>query len=197
MSNNAVELAEALKRRIQTQDEEIATEFISELSAAIESPIKVVPEPVFRELFLPYITGQKRPTDESPTLNHWMGLVGGAGEAASVVNEQGEELFRVPPLFDTSRIDPTARGGGQLGQAFKDYADDSRVHQIRADNELRRTLAARLIAIVKPENSKASDWKPVYDYYKIHIENGKVVSAPTGAAPVATSANTDEGFSCE
>ena len=96
-------------------DAEDERAFINELINVTDSGKKSIPEPVFKEIFLPFFTGEKTANAEQPVIQHWMGLVGSATAPADVVDIQGNVLFEVPPMYDTTRIDNLTRHEKDVG----------------------------------------------------------------------------------
>lgn len=160
-------LAQAFSEQIGKIDQEASKTFINEVVEAVAVEVKKIPEPVFKEIFLPYFTGEKTPTRDSDAMAHWVGLVGSATDPADVVNMKGETIFRVPPLIDTSLIKTTdRRGSNNFATIFTVYEDQSKVHPSLGNRWLAEELANKAVESDSGEETSYS-WKPVLEYYGI------------------------------
>lgn len=178
------ELAKSFMKNLSEQNVEGQRAFINEITEAITEPPKRIPEPVFRELFLPYFTGERSPDPENDAIAHWIGLVGSASEPADVVNGQGDVLFQVPPMMDTSRLDVTTRteGGMSFSKVFEQYRDEASLHPSMGNRFLAEQLANKLSTNLSgPESADTKySWRGMLDYYKLtpgSQENGKTPSS--------------------
>lgn len=162
-------LAENMTREITRVDMESERDFIDNLMGEIVEPLKKVPEPVFKEIFLPYFTGEKKATEKDAAIAHWIGLVNGGTEAAEVVNMKGEVLFVVPPLYDSSNIDTLKKAKGRsFSSIFTEFTDQASVHRGTAIREMTENLAEKLDSVVKTETPADSDkpsWGKIRQYY--------------------------------
>ncbi len=148
-------------------DAEGEREFINELINTTGSTKKAIPEPVFKEIFLPFFTGEKTANAEQPVIQHWMGLVGSPTAAADVVDIQGNILFEVPPMYDTTRIDNLARHEKDVGFAriFGVAEEQARVHVSLGKAYVAEELTKKLLTEL-PENATSKySWRPALEYY--------------------------------
>lgn len=182
MSNKSMDTAK--KYIDETTQEQIkeAGAFIDDVISEIAEPAVKIPEPVFRELFYPYITGQKEITPQTKVVEQWMGIVGPT-EPADIVDVKGEVLFSVPPMIDTDLINKSVKDKFSLKKIVQEYMDDSMIHQTRADGMLRAAFSQRLKSIVTDKNEAA--WQPMLKYYSGSADGSKAPS---------THNNTDDGF---
>ena len=96
-ATDQVKRAEDLMKKLTAVDMAPAAAFIDEYITATTEPPRRIPEPVFRELFLPFFLGE-RPADEQPELiAHWIGLIGSASLPADIVDATGNVLFFSSP----------------------------------------------------------------------------------------------------
>lgn len=187
MSKNKLkEIADKFTEQISKIDLAHEKEFINDLLAAVETPKTKIPEPVFREIFLPYFIGEKAPSRSEDAIAHWIGLVGSASEAAEVVNVKGEVLFEVPPMYDTTRVNTVKDDSDKssLGNIFTVYAEQAVVHRALGNRYLAEELAKKT-KYIDQEKAKDSPWKPALKYYKMIDEDQK-------ALPAGTAANSDD-----
>lgn len=76
-------------------------DIISDLEAS--ERIAIMDEYVFKEYFLPYFKGEVEDKDDV-IRTKWIEYADGANKPVKVVDEKGEELFRVPPLLGSIDI---------------------------------------------------------------------------------------------
>lgn len=175
-------LAHSFQQRLSTIDTEGERAFITELVDQISTPRCKIPEPVFREIFLPYFMGEKLPDADHTPFAHWIGLVGSASEPADVVNVKGETLFEVPPLYDSSVIDPTKKNAEahDFATIFSVYQDESKVHPVYGQRYLVDQLTKKA-SVGLPENNETHhySWLPALKHYNlVKEENGQTIAAP-------------------
>lgn len=181
-------LAAQLTEQISQVDMAAEKDFINELLEAVETPKARIPEPVFREIFLPYFTGEKEPSRNEDAIAHWVGLVGSATESANVVNVKGEVLFEVPPMYDSSRINTVKDDSDNtnFSTIFTVYAEQSSVHSALGNQYLGEELAKKT-RYISEGNKEGPSWKPVLEYY------GLIKKEPEANAQAAAS-NSDDGL---
>lgn len=165
-------LAASFSKRMTEVDVAAEHDFINGILEDIAEPTVRVPEPVFREIFLPYFIGEKEASSKEQAIAHWMGLVGSCSEPAEVVDLRGEVLFKVPPMYDTARINVN-RGEGRstpFAAIFEVYEDQSKIHPNLGNRFLAEELAKKATQAlpgIKTEHS----WIPVLKYYKLLPED--------------------------
>lgn len=160
----ASEFIKLLEKEDQNSNREFIRNIVEEIS---EEKNRKVPEPVFREMFLPYFTGEVKMSSSEPAVAKWIGLVGSASLPTEVVNAKGETIFTVPPIYDTSRVNLTshAKGGKSWSSILKEFTEDVAVAQIRARNNLAKDMAEKSSRSL--QQGDGYSWKPVLDYYGI------------------------------
>lgn len=185
-------MAESMVNEINKVDMEAERDFIEAVTAEITEPLKKIPEPVFREIFLPYFTGEKRPTEKDPAIAHWVGLVNGPTESAEVVNVKGETLFIVPPIYNSRTINTLRSEKTQPYSAiFTEFADQAMVHKGVATREMAHQLAKKLdgvVAVDEAGNNTASGWQKIHEYYGV---GGKTASITNEAPKTAVEDDPD------
>lgn len=168
---------------------EAERDFINDFSELIEEPMKKVPEVVFREIFLPYFLGEKKSTNDTNAIAHWIGLVGGPSEPAEVVDIQGNTVFVVPGLFDTARVNIDSKSAAQdklsFEAIFKIATEESRVHPMAGIHYMAQKLDEKLKTHIKEPSKAPHSWQPILEYYKLAEP---AASKPTASAP------EDDGF---
>lgn len=179
------EIAEKFKTRLANEDMSTERDFINDLLNDVHGDNVKVPEPVFREIFMPFFTGQKESSGQEAAVLHWMGLVGGATNEADVVDTAGNIIFSVPPVCDTTMLN-TERGEGYspgFASVFAVYEDQSRVHWALGRQHLVENLAEKTSKIVK--KTEINDgWKGMMEYYKLgEAAVGKAMAVKNEAMP--------------
>ena len=100
--NTVKELQESLAEEAKKQAQEAINNIFENISV---SDINTIPENVFVSNFLSLFHGDI--TDEDKRLiltQHWVSIAGGPSQEVSVVNAKGEEIYRVPPIFNSSAV---------------------------------------------------------------------------------------------
>lgn len=176
--------AESITKQIETIDMEAERDFINSVTETITEPLKKIPEPVFREIFMPYFTGEKKPTEKDPAIAHWAGLVNGGTEAAEVVDMKGEVLFVVPPLYNSRVIDTLRKDRSQsFSSIFTEFADQSTVHKPSATREMAGQLAKKLDKAISTEDrSTASGWQKIREHYGLAPKQASAGQGPKARA---------------
>jgi hypothetical protein len=177
---------ERMLERMQSVDLEEASSFIQDLTNQIAEPIRRVPENVFREVFLPVFAGldpelEKR-TQEFAA--HWAGVVGSAMEPAEIVDVQGNKLFTVPALVDTSRLNQSSFvvGKDSFRSIFGNLIETAAIHPQMAVGEFTAAASKRLDTTIKQGQSSSNPWEEVFSYYGLvqkKEENTSSAAAPT------------------
>jgi len=160
------EIAESFTKQISKIDQETERAFISGVLEAVQAPPKKIPEPVFREIFMPYLVGDKVPNAENDVLAHWIGLVGSATDPADIVDTKGDTLFQVPPVYDTSDLS-TIRSEKGMGFAtiFEQYQEQSKVHGMLGKRFLVEELSNKAAANIPEGSLEGRGWLPALEYY--------------------------------
>lgn len=78
-------------------------------------PAKQLPERIFVESFLPYFSGTKEISNLDQVLVNWVGVAGTPMDEVEIIDEQGKALYRVPPIIDTSIINPMRSENNNVG----------------------------------------------------------------------------------
>lgn len=165
------QLAESFTKEIAQIDQDSERAFINDLIEAVSTPPKKIPEPVFREIFLPYFTGERKPDPKNSAIAHWIGLVGSASEPADIVDVKGDVLFQVPPMYDSSVIDTrrNSKDAKNFATIFSVYEEEARVHPALGKKFLVEELSKKADATIPENMSDKSEysWDPVLKYYKL------------------------------
>lgn len=176
------ELTQSMLKTLHNDDQQSNREFIDDVMDQIATPPAQIPEAVFRELFLPYLIGEKSPVsgagddgvDRNP-IAHWIGLVGSASEPANVVDAKGEVVFQVPPMYDSSQINTTGRAkdAHNFETIFTVFAEESRISPARGGHYLIDQLSRKASVELGSDTPPAQSWRPVLEYYHLLPKEGE------------------------
>ena len=85
----------------------------------VEKPrdITKLPEAVFVTSFLDIFSGKNQTADKQAALINWIAVAGTPYSEVSIIDGAGKELYKVPPMMDSSVIDPTK----PLQQSISDF----------------------------------------------------------------------------
>lgn len=76
-----------------------------------------IPERVFVQAFLPVFLGESKLPNTSDALINWIAIAGDPFSPVIIMDDKGEELFQVPPVMDSSVVDPRK----PLQQSISDF----------------------------------------------------------------------------
>lgn len=144
-----------------------------------------VPESIFKSYFLPGFIG-KNPNPN--WMLEWVSIAGSPSSEVSVIDSQGEELFRVPPVLDThavllnrdstgldaifthaKRLDTTLSGSGQFVMGELDKKATEVVSSLPDSKETRWMDIYKRYGVELPESSKpptsiTNDTEDLFEY---------------------------------
>lgn len=183
------QLEELMQKHRNIRQEEIAGVAKAIVDLDKDEEIRKVPEPVFRELFYPYLSGDRDETQGAEVVAQWAGVAGSTSAEVSVVDSEGVEVFRVPPMLDTNLVNLTGRKV-KLTSVFKQYVDEMRIHEGMATASLTQGLAAKQQELVSSDAVTTNDekWGKIAAYYSKNHRPGTVPTAPV------VQQNDDDGF---
>lgn len=147
----------------------------------------VFPEKLFRACgFMDFFFGFVKDTPELDLENKWIAIAGSPSSEVSVIDEGGNVLFIVPPLYDTSYLRiGNYRRDDMLNEITQNYENHAQASRHQADGYLGVALTAKLQNIVSNESTQvdkhAAMLEKMYAYYGKRPANA-------GAAPAATAA---------
>lgn len=171
-------------------DEKEAGDFIKGFVDEVKEPVKNIPENVFREIFLPVFAGLNPEYEDrvGDFTAHWIGILGSPTEPANIVNMQGEVLFKVPPIYDTARMNQegTVVGSESYKSIFGNLVDGASVNPTMAVGEFGQAITKRLDAVIKHDEVPVDQnpWKPVFAFYGLVDKGDDTAAASTNQAPL-------------
>lgn len=141
-----------------------------------------MPEPIFKEHFLPFLSGQKDLGDNPNIVKEWVDAAKSPVAEVDVVDETGQVIFTVPPLYDTDVIDSVKR---KLGESFSAIYTQYTLHSnnlpVMGERFLAETFDKKIPSMMKKsENVEAANqrWTDIFNRYNITQVNGNAVSMP-------------------
>lgn len=170
------------ERRIATNNE------ISNKSKAIYDAlvtnleVNKLPEYIFLQSFFPYFSGVKPITEKDDVLGQWVSVAGTPMDEVDIIDDKGTVLFRVPPLVDTSIINPLRSENNNIGiYAIISLANQHR-NNIPAVGErlLRDNLAVKAVEIQKKSEvfeTNEQRWISIFARYNQSSNNSGLSTA--------------------
>ena len=142
-------------------------------------PAPELSEFIFQEHFLEFFKKFKNSEydeltpEEGIKLNKWLELVGGPYREMSIVDNKGQELYRVPPIYTTNTIESVQEVDNDvsLNQIGKSFADRYKTNPTRAVPALHATISG-LPKFIKPVETQISDiqrWDKIFKRYEENI----------------------------
>ena len=198
--------AMALFAQFQKQRNQFIDVDIRQVAGQLRRPQKVeqVPENIFVDYFLPMFADEVEQTEEV-NYNTWIEKVAGRDTApVEVVDHQGNVLFTVPPLLDSSVIEQAQSGRNSFTRIARKYSRLKEVAAAESQIFLSKTLQgvhiAQHVSQAVIDNVKA--WNAIFVRYGradkiINLGNlldhdtKKEETVPTGGKPVSDSDLSD------
>lgn len=125
MSDKINNVAE-LENKLSLESRERAKTIIDDIFENISIPnINTLPEQVFINTFLPLFHGDVIDDQQRMMLTQqWINISGGPSQEVSVVNEKNEELYKVPPIFNSSAVTVSEKGRKSISDIIKENEYD-------------------------------------------------------------------------
>lgn len=140
---------------------------LTRLDQAFADKTATVPEPVFVGLFLPFFAYGKNPKHDVK-LEHWvMNVAKSATNSVDVVNQQGEVLFTVPPIFDASVVDPAKPDAEPFSHIVAEFRQRTEIMPQVGKAYLEQAFARRQFIKSLPEKVVANlrIWDAIFARY--------------------------------
>lgn len=114
-----------LQEQFKQERETIMTAMGSIFDALVTEPkneVNMLPETIFVSVFLPFFAGELTPEQSKRRTAEWISIAGAPTAEVGIMDDEGELLYKVPPLFDTSSIDVTKQSGISFSEMFEQHA---------------------------------------------------------------------------
>lgn len=129
-----------------------------------------IPEQVFVAHFLPYFSGQDLGQGRN-VVAEWIGVAGSPMAEVDVVDQKGEVVYSVPPIYNTNILEIANRKAGQsVADIFQQYELRRAGVPAAANAYLNQNLADKSREMVIgqiDENSVAGRWNSIMSRYGI------------------------------
>ena len=116
-------------------------------------------------------SGQKSINDNKEIVSQWVQVAGAPGAEVDVIDQSGEKLFTVPPVFDSSIIETLKR---KLGESFNDIYTLYNLHNnnspVIGEKVLADAFENRMNTMFKPSDTLTNNqkrWDIIFDRYQI------------------------------
>lgn len=131
--------------------------------------INKLPESIFIQVFLPFFCGEKLITDEKDILVKWVSIAGAPTKEVQIIDDNGNDLFIVPPLMDSTIID--IKNEGQ-GQPFLSIISNYELHKnqlpVVGENYLKNSIDERMKTLTKDSTAhelNEKQWNNIFIRY--------------------------------
>ena len=158
---------------------------INEISTLLEEAIPSIPEAEFTYRYLPLFMGEYTEKEAPKVISAWIKIATTPTSPVHVVDTDGEVLFTVPPLVDTSRLEITDNDHFAYAAAILNTYRTNQPERgaVMFEAETKNALA-NSVAVHEP----TSGLEGMYRYY------GITDAAPSTPAPVVEDVLGDLGL---
>jgi hypothetical protein len=148
--------------------------------------INVLPEPVFREHFLPYFVNPLVAEQNNKIVAAWVGIAGTPMAEVNVVNPKGEVLFTVPPLIDSNIFNVVRK---PRESSFQDIQAETQLRQsnpnARAADYFNESTSRRVGGMIQESPNRSINeqrWADIFQYYNIDNPDKAKQAQTSGSA---------------
>ena len=170
----------SLVKEIQRKKTEELRTVMDDIYQQVASPDVVrgkLPESIFVEQFLPRFIGEIPISATDLTFKFWLSISGGPGNPVDILDTEGNVLFTVPPLLDTSMLDIE---GGEISLAamLSQYDAYASRGLYEGDRYLQSVLGNRIQeSIQNGELDNVNSWASILTRYgKLEQMNNNVTT---------------------
>lgn len=140
-----------------------------------------LPEKIFVEYFLPFFAGAVQASTEFPFIAQWISVAGSAVSEVDIIDYEGNVLFSVPAVMNTSFIRPE-RGERPYNNIRKEYEMRQANPAAMPNRFLTSTMDARLMESIDAEAFKHLEtdrWRAIFERYNVPAPAGvSVIQGP-------------------
>lgn len=140
-----------------------------------DKPTNALSESIFTEYFLDFFKKFKNAEQEDLTpeegirLNKWIELAGGPYKEVSIVNNKGEEIYKVPAIYTSNTIesDNITEANTSLNAIGKTFTIKQETNPITAVPALHATLSGlpKFIQPIETEIGEIKRWEKIFKRY--------------------------------
>lgn len=170
MNNPNSNIARQTEIRKQLEGDKIKGIFDS-LNAIAEQEVTTIPEALFVNTYLPFFAGQS--VADEINLSTWAGIAGNPFKSVNIADNNGVILYKIPPLFDRTALDPTkiTKGASPIQHVMQTYEQLLNIHPVRAQNYLETELNKRNLSILVPKSvlNNLEIWNNIFKRYNLPL----------------------------
>lgn len=101
----------------------------------------MLPESIFEAVFLPFFCGDLSPEISKMRTSEWISIAGSPMAEVRIIDAEGETLFTVPALMDSSSIEVAKQQGMSFSEMFEEYSLQHNYMPVVGNNFIMRALA--------------------------------------------------------
>lgn len=163
-------MSNPLQQQVNTLVEDIRNDMVRCQKEIFEGliggyQINRLPESVFRAHFLMAFAGQ--PTDPN-WVAKWIGIAGTPSAEVAIVDQQNNELFRVPPVIASTGVVLQGRSAGRMKDIFNHASDLSRNSPYQAVQFMNQALGTKTQEIGEAPESHQR-WREIFERYGLAV----------------------------
>jgi hypothetical protein len=145
-----------------------------------------LPEPLFREHYLKYFTGEIPMEEDTSIIAEWVGIAGSPGSEVDIVGPDGKTILTVPPLFNTDVIDPVRDNSeNSFSNIISNYMLKSNNIPAAADRYLENELDKKKESVAKTKSNNIAKWEKILDHYGVKANNNVEINNPNNEADIS------------
>lgn len=134
----------------------------------VKTPNNKLPERIFASTFAPYFVGDKNLSEDQTIVTTWISIAGHPANKVDIIDDAGNTVVTVPPLFDTSNIDATGGKQSKFADMAYNYEMRSATIPQAGDAYLNNALNKSASEIVKAPSTTEEYrkmWDAIYNRY--------------------------------
>lgn len=164
-------LTEEFETAAEQQVKSVIELSFSELVERPAKEINQLPENIFKQYFLPFFCGEVN-TNKQNFLVQWISIAGTPIKEVEIIDENGNKLFNVPAIMDSTIIDVK---NTKEGQSFFDITVNYELHRkqlpVIGETYLRNSLDERFKTLTTNSSSHEINER---QWNEIFIRYGKI-----------------------
>jgi hypothetical protein len=127
--------------------------------------IPKLPERIFAQVFIPVFAGEE--SIYGATIQTWINFAGSPYKEVDIIDNVGNVLFRVPAIFDRSKINSNSDTGLPIMHITTTATLYSRIHPNQGNAYLKNELENKQLLLHLPENmiEHLHTWNTIFKRY--------------------------------
>lgn len=160
MKENKVERLIQQERSKKTRDAEMLVKNLLN-DIKLEDSTKI-PKGVYEEYFEPYLTGKLPVTEDNTIIVKWVELAKGPKRSVDIIDDEGNIIFKVPPIIDPNGINMEESNKINYGAIGAEYEIKHKRSPITGNEYLGAMLTGVGERVIKENDTKLEEL-PVTD----------------------------------